>query len=111
MIVHYGKLNMPPPKEQEGAVALFDWLPDEVARENSPQIVRADSCSDLVALIDAAWDQDALVCLYSNADWEELVSHLRQALHFNSQGLPQQGRSAHVGILLARRAGTIVGVS
>lgn len=114
LVLHYGKIGVPPPPE---AVPLFDWLPEPVAAENSPWIIKAELVSDVAELIDEAWDHDALLCLYSHEDAEDLVAHLRRAVRFNSQGLTSQGERQLLGYcwpsvlsqLLAFRSADFVG--
>jgi len=65
---------------------LFDWLPASIAAEISPQIVMQDDGLKLCGLIDEAWDEDALVCVYSHVDAEQVIQHLQNALHLDVCG-------------------------
>lgn len=96
-IVDYKRLEQETPASVTADDALFDWLPPEISRENSPVVFDAAS-ADLVALVEQGWDHDALVVLISKNERGALIDHLRRALRFNSKGLPQPHAKGILGI-------------
>ncbi len=93
LIVHFLKIGQPVPDELKQAVPLFDWLPEEIARNTSPLIVAPGACQETGSLVDAMWDTDSLVCLFSLQDDAALAEHLRAAVHFDMQGHARTGEN------------------
>lgn len=86
LVVDFAQLQDPPREVVTEIWPLFDWLPEEVARERSPLVVTPAHCQAWDALIDAAWDQDLLVCFFSSLDLTAMVAHLRSALQLKARG-------------------------
>ncbi len=72
--------------DPDKVVALFDWLPEEIAKTQAPVIVTKDKWPEIDALVDSIWDNDAIVGFCSRHDEEALISHFRSAVRFNSRG-------------------------
>lgn len=89
LIVDFQKAELEIPEGLGKPLALFDWVPEEFAVQSSPLVVPPLPDVDVAALIDGAWDKDAVICLYTDRDADSLVSHLRAATRFNIHGRPR----------------------
>jgi len=88
LIVDFFKVENPELRESlTSVVPLFGWLPEELAATASPLIVWRDNCPEIEELVDAAWDNDALVALQSSQNPDELVQHCRRATRMNARGV------------------------
>jgi hypothetical protein len=88
VLVHPQLLEQPDLVKLPDAVPLFDWLPDEQARHVSPLVLPPGSYPEIAALIDAGWDKNAILCLFSRQPPADLVEHLRSVIRvpFSEQG-------------------------
>lgn len=86
LIVDFQKAELPIPEGLTDPAVLFDWLPEEVAVQNSPLVVPPLPELEVAGLIDGAWDKDAVICLYTEQPADTLVAHLREATRYNIQG-------------------------
>jgi hypothetical protein len=59
---------------------LFDWIPPQAAALASPLVVSAGEYAEWPAIIEQAWGNDAVICLFSHYDKPSLMEHLRQCL-------------------------------
>lgn len=86
LIVDFRKAGLKIP-ESVTVCPLFRWLPSEVPADGSPQIVVCTPGDpELDEIIDAAWDQDAVICLYTGEPQEAVVEHLAGALKMDAGG-------------------------
>lgn len=93
LIVDFKKAGLPFPEPSGASIPLFDWLPPDVAAVNSPLIITPAATIDRSALLDAAWDQDVAVVIFSPRPTEPLVQHLRDATRLNLDGsMPVAGQ-------------------
>lgn len=92
-LVDFKKAELPVPAELHDRVPLFDWLPPEIAVDNSPLIIPPTTLLDMPSLLNNVWDNDAVVVLYSEQDPVSVISHLRMATRLNLDGsLPEKDR-------------------
>jgi pSer/pThr/pTyr-binding forkhead associated (FHA) protein len=77
LLVDFRKLKGGLPADLTNPDFLFDWLPPEAAKAASPVILAAAAYKEYGAIIDQAWGEDAVVCLYSRQDPIELRAQLR----------------------------------
>jgi hypothetical protein len=73
---HRAGIDLP---EDQPRNELFDFLPAESRAAVSPVLVEADRAPDWPELAEAAWGQDALICLFTKVPHESLLETLRQA--------------------------------
>jgi len=88
VIADFRKLGEPRPDELASPNYLFDWLDPVAVDLVSPVVVAQDELLSWPALIEQGWGNDALVCLFSQQGKEELLGHLRKALHKGEAGSP-----------------------
>jgi hypothetical protein len=85
LIVDFAKGDQPIP-EQLDRRPLFQWLPSEIAAEQSPLIVISEDAVKHDEIIDSLWDHDAVECLYSNSPQEDVLQHLVDILKLQASG-------------------------
>ncbi len=99
-IADLNKAGVPVPADWTSAEPLFDWLPADVARTNSPLILPPSPSAKLSELIDQLWDEDALVAFLAESETPEIVTHLKASLHFNLTGqvVPTEEQRGMLGL-------------
>ena len=96
-MIDFRRLGAPPPESLTHDAVLFDWLPHDISRDNSPLFMSAAS-PEFLPLLESGWGKDAMVLLQSHSAPEVVYSHLKSALKFNAQGKPSTGTSGFLGI-------------
>ena len=96
-MVDFRRLGSPPPESLSLDAVLFDWLPSDISRDNSPLFMSATG-PEFQPLLGSGWGKDAMVLLLSQSPPETIAAHLRSALKFNAQGKPSTGTSGFLGI-------------
>jgi len=68
---------------------LFDWMPEEVARERSPLLVPAAAAGDLPQLFEQAWGHNAMTVIIATANFADLLDQIRKAIRppGNAEGM------------------------
>jgi hypothetical protein len=87
LIVDFRRLPGGLPETIQEPAWLFDWLPPQSAPAASPVLLAADEYPEYGALIQQAWGEDALVCLFSKREKQELRAHLRAEAHVGSDSM------------------------
>lgn len=84
-LFHFQKGGLEFPDELTDAIPLLHWLPEETAKNFGPVLVAQTNQLDRLATVDALWDADAAVCIYTR-DVEGATKHLRELLKYNMNG-------------------------
>ena len=96
-VVDFRRLGQKPPETLTQDAVLFDWLPPEVALENSPLLMLAAS-PEFAPLWEAGWGKNGIVVLLSQSETAEMYANLKKALKLNAQGKPTTGTGGFMGI-------------
>lgn len=111
LIVDYNKLGELPPAEQtseeketteqtadEKAPAerpspdyLFDWLPDAAKAMASPVVLAAVESPGWAELVEEGWGNDAVVCLFTRQNKDDLLHQLRNVCRGRAAGDKRAG--------------------
>lgn len=79
VIIAAGKLRPLVEKLNVELVYLHDWVPEFMQPHSSPLVLSGCDPEVLLPVIQDGWGKDGLVCVFSRAETENLVAHLRQA--------------------------------
>ena len=76
-LINFPILGKSTEEEVEQPDYIIDWHEPEVMAEASPVLVAAAGVEDWQPYFDDGWGNDALVCLFSQEEQPQLLSHLR----------------------------------
>ena len=76
LMVDFNRTGGVPPEDLQRSDLLFDWLPDEVAKEY-PVLISQHDTAETLKLIEEFIAKDALVLLFSKANRGQLLEHLK----------------------------------
>ena len=87
LIVDFHRIENVPPLAISEMDFLFDWIPESVIAANSPVLLGPIDDPARLALIDQAWGEDAVVCIFSRQQKPALLAQLRAALRSGSDAV------------------------
>ena len=87
LIVDFHRIENVPPLALSEMDFLFDWIPESVIAANSPVLLGPIEDPARLALIDQAWGEDAVVCIFSRQQKPALLAQLRAALRSGSDAV------------------------
>ena len=87
LIVDFHRIENVPPLALSEMDFLFDWIPESVIAANSPVLLGPIDDPARLALVDQAWGDDAVVCIFSRQQKPALLAQLRASLRSGSDAV------------------------
>lgn len=80
LLVDLTKIGSPIPEKLKEPLFLFDWLPQDALRGNSPLLFAPGGPADLFRLMEKGWGKRGIICLFTRDKPDKVLTHWRKAI-------------------------------
>ena len=87
LIVDFNRLESAPPVDLASMDFLFDWMPESAIASRSPVLLGPVAGGPELELVDQAWGEDAVICIFSRQQKGALLAQLRAALRTGADSM------------------------